>query len=208
MPFLIDIDLPDEDSWIPLLLPDEDVEDWVEEACAAWEVPDHLLETYRTALAWHAEQYRRLDAYRGALFVPDVEAGIIATWWLDYGNWFEQKTVDLDQVEKAARDRERPGALQEGTVEQVTLPAGPAVRLREFDLAPEDAPDSSGNQAGADTTLVESVTHLLFPTGASEDDGLQLMVRSTLTWTEVVHGDELAGLADELAAGLSVHREA
>src|SRR5689334_4908565 len=147
MVFLIDIGLPDEDSWIPLLLPDERVEDWVEEACAAWEVPDHLLATYRTALTWHAEQFRRLDAYRGALFVPHVESGIVATWSLDHGDWFDQATVDLDEVEKVTRERERPAALQDGTIEQVTLPCGPAVRVREFDLAPDDPATGGG---GAD----------------------------------------------------------
>ncbi len=207
MAFLIDIDLPDEDSWIPLLLSDEGVEDWVEEACAAWEVPDQLLATYRTALTWHAEQFRRLDAYRGALYVPDVEAGIVATWSLDYGNWFEQSHIDLDQVEKVTRERERPGGLRESTVEQVTVTAGPAVRVREFDLAPDGGPDA-GADGGSDATLAESVTHLVFPEGAQDRDGQQLMLVSTLTWTEVVHGDELAELADQVAGSLAVRQDA
>src|SRR5690349_387887 len=142
MSFTIDVGLPDEDSWIPLLLPDEPVEDWVEMACTAWEVPEHLLGTYRTALAWHADQFRRQDAWRGALYVPDVEAGIVATWSLDYGNWEEQAEVDLADVERAAHERERPDGFQDAAVERVTLPVGPAVRVRGFGIAP-DGPDAA-----------------------------------------------------------------
>ena len=199
MSFSVNVGLPDEDSWIPLLLPDEPVEDWVEMACAAWEVPEHLLETYRTALAWHAEQFRRQDSYRGALYVPDIEAGIVATWSLDLGNWDEQGEVDLDQVEKAARERERPDGFQDATVERVTLPCGPAVRVRGFDVA---------DDGSADATLAESVTHAILPTDVSDDHGRQVFVLTRLTWVEVVHGDELAELADGVAERLDVRMDA
>jgi hypothetical protein len=200
MPFTLEVGFPDEDNWIPLLLPDERVEDWVEEACTAWEVPEHLLETYRTVLTWHAERFRELDVHRGALWVPDVEAGVVATWSIDYGNWLEQAEVDLDEVEKATRDRERPAGVNKPEVTRVDLPAGPAVRSREFDLAPDDP-------TGGDTTLAESVNHLVFPEGLHDEDGPQLMLWQRVTWTEVVHGDELAGLADEIAELIVVRED-
>ena len=198
MSFTIEVGFPD-DEWVPMPLADEDVAAWVEEVCAAWEIPDHLVADYRTELTDHAERFRRLDAWRGALWLPDVEAGFVATWSLDLGSWFEQSTVSVEEVEDVSRRRQRPSGLAEPTIERVSLPAGPAVRIREFDAVEDGAVDG---------TLAESVSHVVVPDGIRDDQGRQVVLWQRVTWSEVVHGDELAEVADTCAELLVVTPDA
>ena len=131
--------------------------------------------------------------------LPDVEAGFVATWSLDFGSWFEQSTVSIDEVEDVSRQRQRPSGLAEPTIERVSLPAGPAVRIREFDAVEDDA---------ADSTLAESVSHVVVPDGIHDDQGRQVVLWQRVTWSEVVHGDELAEVADKCAELLVVTLDA
>jgi hypothetical protein len=196
MPFSYTVDVPD-DEWIPMPAPDEELDGWARRMCQIWEVPEHLLEDYANDLTLNAEEYRRLDAQGGALWVPDLEAGVVATWTLTYGNWDDQPTVGLDEVERAVRERPRARELAEPTVERVELPAGPAVRIREY-----------AADAGDHGPLSESVTHVVVPTGIHDDHGRQMVFTEALVWTDVTHGDELAGIADQCAALLTVSMDA
>jgi hypothetical protein len=97
-------------------------------------------------------------------------------------------------VERAVRQRERPSGLADPVISQVTLPAGPAVRIREYDAAPDEP----------GTVLAEQVVHVVVPDGVHDDQGRQVVFWQTVTWTEVLHGDELAGIADKCADLLAV----
>ena len=191
--FSYDVGFPD-DEWIPMPLPEEDVAAWAEDMVTAWEVPAELREAYLGELATHAHRFRALDRAAGAVWVPDLQAGIVATWTLDFGHWFEQSTVSVDEVERVARQRERPSGLADPVIAQVTLPAGPAVRIREYDAAPDEP----------GTVLAEQVVHVVVPDGVHDDQGRQVVFWQTVTWTEVLHGDEIAEVADKCAELLVV----
>lgn len=194
--FSYDVGFPD-DEWIPMPLPDEDVAAWAQDMVTAWEFPDELREAYLGELATHAHRFRALDRAGGAVWVPDPHAGIVATWTIDFGHWFEQSEVTADEVERVARRRERPTGLADPVIEQVTLPAGPAVRLREYDAAPDEP----------GTVLAEQVVHVVVPDGIRDDQGRQVVFWQTVTWTEVQHGDELAEVADQCAERLVVRAD-
>lgn len=91
--------------------------------------------------------------------------------------------------------RPQPGTVGDVTVDRRTLPAGPAVRMRQMNGEAggvEPAPD------GSPPPVVEGVTWVIFPPGL---DGLIFV---TTTWTELVLGDDLAELADRMAEGISL----
>jgi hypothetical protein len=45
---------------------------------------------------------------------------------------------------------------------------------------------------------------VVVPDGVHDDQGRQVVFWQTVTWTEVLHGDELAGIADKCADLLAV----
>lgn len=196
MSFGFEPGFPD-DEWIPMPLPEEDVPTWAAQMCDAWEVPSELRATYLEQLAWHAERFRELDVARGAVWLPDVEAGFVATWSLDFGSWEDQQVVEIDEVVDVVHRRPRDRAMAEPVVEVVDLPVGPAVRVREYAASPDEG----------DATLTETVTHVVVPKDVRDDQGRQVVLTQVVTWTEVAHGDELAAMADEIAELLVVRAD-
>ena len=91
--------------------------------------------------------------------------------------------------------RPQPGTVGEVTVDRRTLPAGPAVRMRQMN---GDAGGAGPAPDGSPPPVVEGVTWVIFP------PGLDGMIFVTTTWTELVLGDELAELADRMAESVSL----
>ena len=196
MPFSYTVDFPD-DEWIPMPAPGEDLTSWARRMCEIWEVPRDLLADYVADLTDNAEAFRALDAQGGAVWVPDLRAGIVASWTLTYGSWDDQPSVGLDEVERVVHERPGPREQARSVVQRVQVPAGPAVRIREY-----------AGGAGGHGPLSESVTHVIVPTGVHDDHGRQMVFTESLAWTDVTRGDELAGVADACAALLAVTLDA
>lgn len=186
------VDFPDE-GWISLPEPDETVVAWAEDVCddlyATGATRTDLAEQLRTCGA----SWRERGDDTGALWVPDVEYGILAT--------MTARTVGgddftLEKVEEFWRAGSDP-AMGPAQITRVDLPAGPAVRVRRLE---------AGGGDWARSLVSEIVAHTLVPGDLIDVKGKPTGVEQVVTWTMVQEGDELAKLADELAALLAIER--
>jgi hypothetical protein len=187
------LDFPDE-SWVWGPDPDEEVKDWVNaiffEVVSSGSPGAGLMAELRA----FARSFDEHDA--GALWIPSAEHGIVASLTVDVVAG-DGAPLTLDAVEEF----ERGIAAEAGTprtIERVELPAGAAVRARGH----EPAPRGSG-PAG----LVETVTHTVVPGGLTDPDGRPAGVRMVMGWFDREQGDDLAELADDLAALLGIERD-
>lgn len=183
--YLVD---PPDDGWLWLPEKDEDVDAWVGAVCTDLAVKRRHRRAFTHQLRAFALAYRRLDADLGAVWVPDPAYGVLAAVSADR----YQRDRSLDQLaDELAREA---GAAQ---VSRVGLPAGPAVRVRQLDAR-------RGVAAGE--APVESVTHLVAPEAVVDAAGSPVLIELVTTWTLLAQGDDLAALADDVAAGLRIDR--
>ncbi|RBY98017.1 hypothetical protein DQ237_03745 [Blastococcus sp. TF02-8] len=178
---------PPDGGWIWIPRPDESVAVWAEQVCedlyvegaAAVELGEQL-RSFATALLQRAPDL-------GALWIPDPVYGVLATLRSDR----YKLTSTLEEIAEAERSRLEPG-LAAPEVGLITLPAGPALRVRRVERQP-------GWLAG--DLLVETVRHLVAPPGALDVDGDPTGIELLMSWTVLHEGDEFADMADQ-AAGL------
>jgi hypothetical protein len=130
------------------------------------------------------------------LRVPQVEYGVIATRTTEVivADAGEALTVDAVQQLERGMDDER---LQPSNLSLADLPAGPAVRSRRTELA--------GHVFGNER-LAELVSHVIVPEPVLTDGGRPAAIRHVVSWQMLTQGAELAELADDCAALLTIER--
>jgi len=174
----LEIDLP-EAPWVTVPL-DVDPPTWAratsEELCAGRQDPGDLAAELELA----AQRMRSSEALACAVVVPDdVPQEVLALFLVHQVH--DVPDVDSASALLAAEDRDD---VREPVLSTTELPLGRAARWHTL-------------TAGADGFVMEAVDHVV-PLG----DGTAL--RSEMSWTAVVQGDDLVELADHTAAGLRV----
>jgi len=174
----LEVDLP-EAPWLVVPL-DDDAAAWAhttaEELCGTPEDVEQLARE----LAAVADGIREGAPLACAVLVPDGDTpGVLALFVVH----LVDDVPDMDSASAllAAEDRDD---VREPVLSTTELPLGPAARWHTL-------------TAGADGFVMEAVDHVV-PLG----DGTAL--RSEMSWTAVVQGDDLIELADRTAAGLRV----
>ena len=184
---------PPDDGWIWLPRPDEDTDPatWADEVCEDLYVDRRAREPLARQLRAYVLSSRRRAGDMAAIWVPDPAYGVLASFVTDR----VRQDRDLDALAAARRADVDPG-LAAPQVDRVQLPAGPAVRDRRVGRV-DEGPAGDG--------MAESVTHLIAP-DVVDVEGVPTLVEVVTTWTLLEEGDELAALADDVAAGVTVTR--
>jgi hypothetical protein len=174
----LEVDLP-EAPWVAVPL-DGDPSTWArataEELCDGREDPAGLTSELELA----AGSARTQEALACAVVVPEeLPLGILALLVVHQVH----DVPDLDSASALLAAQARDD-VREPVLSTTELPLGPAARWHTL-------------TAGEDGFVMEAVDHVV-PLG----DGTAL--RSELSWTAVVQGDDLIELADRTAAGLRV----
>ncbi len=173
----LEVELP-EAPWVAVPL-DADPPTWArataEELCGAEDAGGLAAE-----LELAADRMRASEALACAVVVPDDAPQEVLALFLVH------LLDDVPDVESASAllVAEARDDVREPVLSRTELPLGPAARWHTL-------------TAGDDGFVMEAVDHVV-PLG----DGTAL--RSELSWTAVVQGDDLAELADRTAAGLRV----
>jgi hypothetical protein len=191
------IDFPD-DGWVWAPEPHEDVATWAQEVSDDLGAQGEQATTFGDQLRQYAIAYREGDYESGALWIPQVEYGVVATRTTEVVVEGPGESLTLETVAQLERqlDDER---LQPSHLSRVELPAGPAVRVRRTEL--------SGHVFGNER-LAELVSHVIVPEPALTDDGRRAAVRHVVAWQMLTQGDDLAELADDCAALVTIERDA
>lgn len=174
----LEVDLPDA-PWVAVPL-DADPAAWArataEELCGGREESSGLAAELELA----ADRMRTMEALACAVVVPEeVPQEVLALLLVHQVH----DVADVDSATTLLADEARED-VREPVLSTTELPLGPAARWHTL-------------TTGDDGFLMEAVEHVV-PLG----DGTAL--RSELSWTAVALGDELAELADLVAAGLRV----
>lgn len=177
---------PSDGGWVWLSGPAEDVAGWARRSCADLSVRGAAAVALEDQLRSFATTMRQQPPDLGALWVPDPSHGVLATLRADR----YKLTSSLGQVAEDERGRVEPG-LVSPEVDDVRLPAGPALRIRRVE-----------RQAG--DLLVETVRHLVAPPRVVDVDGDPTAVELLMAWTLLAESDEFAEMADRTAALLRV----
>lgn len=126
----------------------------------------------------------------GFAFYPPFSGGLVAV--LDVKSYApdpDHPEITLSQLEGIYR-KVLAESVGESQVSKVDLPSGPAIRVRAKRMEDSD-PAARG-------TFVEGITHAIRPTGYED------AVVTTMTWTALHLGDELAQMADEIARSIRI----
>jgi hypothetical protein len=176
--------------WYPLPL-DQDPQDYarfVTEVLAedspaelGRQVPREVAEAVAAEMGEMAAAAQRTGAWAASVYRPVYDGSVLAMLTAhvhppleeDLRNWVE---------------REYAGADARCTLTEVDLPTGPALRAHLLS-GPVDEPN-------ADQVVVETVAHFLTAPDAQ-------VVQLSLSWTELVRGEELGELADGIARDLA-----
>ena len=140
-----------------------------------------------------AVAYRQRGGDLGAVWVPDPAYGVLASLVAD--RYQADRTLDELAADRGTRPDPELAAPQ---VSRVSLPAGPAVRVRQVER---------GGATSAGDELVESVMHVVAPPDVVDAAGSPVLVELVTSWTMLQEGDALAALADDVAAGLRITRD-
>lgn len=191
------IDFPD-DGWVWAPDPEQDVAAWAQEVCDGLFAEEEQATRLGDQLRQYAITYRDGGYESGALWIPHVDHGVIASRTTEVIVEGPGETLTIEHVGRLERamDDQR---LQPSQLSRVDLPAGPAVRARRTEL--------SGHVFGNDR-LVELVSHVIVPDPPITDDGRRAAIRHVVSWQLLTEGDDLADLADDCAAliGIEHHR--
>lgn len=181
---------PPDDGWVWLPQQDEQLAAWAQEVCDDLFATGALAVRLGEQLRAFAVPFREREHDVGAVWVPDVVHGVLASLTADR----IVLEAPLERLADAHRSPSEPG-LAPPQVELVTLPAGPALRVRRYERA--------GTTPAGDA-VVESVTHVLAPEGLVDVDGAATGVELVVTWSLLHEGDALAELADDTARLLRI----
>jgi hypothetical protein len=196
--FVYYVDFPD-DGWVTPPEPGESIAAWADDVVGDLRAQEGTAVALGSQLRGYGQSYRELEAETGALWIPQVDDGVLATLWADV-LVAEPEMATIEAVLQAERARAATTAVAEDqpSVEVVRLPAGPAVRTRMLELG--------GHGLTGTAQLAEQVSHLIVPAPAVHDEGRPAVVRHVVGWVLLEHGDELAELADDCAALVEIER--
>ncbi|MFD1825195.1 MULTISPECIES: hypothetical protein [Mumia] len=196
--FIYYVDFPD-DGWVTPPEPDETIAAWADDVVRDLRAKEGTAVALGSQLRSYGQSYRELEAETGALWIPQVDDGVLATLWADV-LVAEPAAATIEAVLEAERARAAAMAVGEDqpSVEVVELPAGPAVRTRMLELG--------GHGLAGSASLAERVSHLIVPTPAVHDEGRPAIVRHVVGWVLLEHGDDLAELADDCATLVEIER--
>lgn len=191
------IDFPDE-GWVWAPADDVDVAAWAQQVCDGLYAEGEMAVGLADQLRSFAVTHREADRDAGALWIPDVQYGVLAALFTEtlVADPSEDLSVELVERLEAGMDDDRLAPAQRSVVD---LPAGRAVRTRRTEL--------SGHVFG-NQRVAELVSHVVVPDPPVLVDRRPAALRHVVTWQDLTHGDDLADLADDCAALLSLTRSA
>lgn len=193
--WMYNIDFPD-DGWVWAPEPDEDIAAWAQEVSADLFAEGEDEVRLSAQLRAYATAYRDKECDAGALWIPHLDHGVLATLTTETLVGEPGEPLTLDTFEQLERSIDDP-KLAPSLINQVQLPAGPAVRARRVEV--------SANLFGNDG-ISELVSHVIVPDPAVTDNGLQAAVRHVVSWQMLEEGDDLAELADDCAQLITIVR--
>lgn len=189
------IDFPD-DGWIWAPEPDAEIATWAQDVCADMYAEGDQETELADQLRAYALSYRDGGYEAGALWIPDVQYGVLAVLAAERLVGDGDHPLSLDTVQRLEEGMIEPG-LAAAEVTRVELPAGPAVRARRIERV--------GGLFGTER-VAELVSHVIIPGDLQTPAGEPAGVRLIVSWQLLTHGDDLAQLADDCAGLLRIER--
>ncbi|MFE1441007.1 hypothetical protein [Streptomyces sp. NPDC058739] len=168
-----------------------DLKAWSEETatrCLPESAPRREVRGLASVLARVAESAEMTDPTFAYAYVVDPAKAVTAAYELHDYDGDGYRSVDL--LPDLLRDV-LPGSPDRQRIEQIVLPAGPAVRIQETRSV-----DTGG--AFRKRTVLETVTYAVLPPQVENI----LVLR--MSWTNLVFGDALLELAETLARSLEL----